>query len=72
MNLPSEVIVLNRKQLGMLSQIYYHFKEVEWFSIEVDHSSGIGAGVVVKFKLFGDDDTKDTDTSIDITDLHGW
>ena len=67
----NEVLALNRKQLGQLMQIYTHFKEVEWFTFEVDHSSGIGEGIVVKFKLF-DDVTKDTDTTVDITDVSTW
>ena len=64
-------LALNRKQLGKLAEIYEHFKEVEWFTIKVDHSSGIGTGLVVAFNLFGDDD-KDVDTKIDITDVSTW
>ena len=66
-----EALSLNRKQLGKLVEIYTHFKEVEWFTFEVDHSSGIGEGIVVKFNLFGDND-KDTDTTVDITDVSTW
>ena len=33
-------LALNRKQLGKLAEIYTHFKEVEWFTIRVDHTSG--------------------------------
>jgi hypothetical protein len=64
-------LALNRKQLGKLVEIYTHFKEVEWFTIKVDHSSGIGTGLVVAFNLFNDDD-KDVDTKIDITDVSTW
>lgn len=67
----NEALSLNRKQLGKLVEIYQHFKEVEWFTFEVDHSSGIGEGIVVKFNLFGDND-KDTDTTVDITDVSTW
>ncbi len=67
----NEALALNRKQIGKLIEIYNHFKEVEWFTFEVDHSSGIGEGIVVKFSLFGDND-KDTDTSVDITDVSTW
>lgn len=66
-----EALSLNRKQIGKLVEIYNHFKEVEWFTFEVDHSSGIGEGIVVKFNLFGDND-KDTDTTVDITDVSTW
>jgi hypothetical protein len=64
-------LALNRKQLGKLAEIYTHFKEVEWFTIRVDHSSGIGEGITVSFNLFNDDD-KDVDTKIDITDVSTW
>ena len=64
-------LALNRKQLGKLAEIYTHFKEVEWFTIQVDQSSGIGEGITVSFNLFGDDD-KDVDTKIDITDVSTW
>lgn len=67
----NEALSLNRKQIGKLVEIYNHFKEVEWFTFEVDHSSGIGEGIVVKFNLFGDND-KDTDTTVDITDVSTW
>jgi hypothetical protein len=64
-------LALNRKQLGKLAEIYTHFKEVEWFTIRVDHTSGIGEGIVVSFNLFGDAD-KDTDTTVNITDVSTW
>jgi hypothetical protein len=64
-------LALNRKQLGQLTEIYQHFKEVEWFTIETNNLSGIGTGMVVKFNMFGDKD-KDTDTTVDITDVSTW
>jgi hypothetical protein len=64
-------LALNRKQLGQLTEIYQHFKEVEWFTIETNNLSGIGPGIVVKFNMFGDKD-KDTDTTVDITDVSTW
>lgn len=67
----NDVLTLNRKQLGQLVQIYNHFKEVEWFTFDVDNSSGIGECINVRFKLFGDED-KDTDTTVDITDVSTW
>jgi hypothetical protein len=62
---------LNRTQINKLTEIVSHFKEVEWFTIKVDRSSGIGAGIVVEFNLFNDND-KDVDTTIDITDVSTW
>jgi hypothetical protein len=64
-------IALNRQQVDKLAEIATHFKEVEWFTIEIDNSSGIGAGIIVKFNMFGDDD-KDTDTQVNITDVSTW
>jgi hypothetical protein len=64
-------IALNRKQLEKLFEITGHFKEVEWFTVETDHTSGIGTGIVVKFNAFGDAD-KDTDTTVNITDVSTW
>ena len=52
-------IKLNREQIMKLVEIVDHFKEVEHFTVETDHSSGIGVGVVVSF-------------SIDISDVKEW
>ena len=60
-------LVLNRDQIGKLNEIVNHFKEIDHFTIEVDHSSGIGVGIRVKFNLFEKDDT-----NIDITDVKDW
>ena len=48
-----------------------HFKEVEWFTLEETRCSGIGPTVTVKFNLFNDND-KDNDTTVDITDVSTW
>lgn len=60
-------IILNREQIEKLNEIAQHFKEIKHFEIEVDHSSGIGANIRVKFDLF---DNKDT--TVDITDVKEW
>ena len=62
---------LNRTQIEKLAKMAAHFKEVEWFTLEETHTSGIGPAVVVKFNLFNDDD-KDIDTTVDITDVSTW
>ncbi len=62
---------LNRQQVEKLAKMAAHFKEVEWFTLEEDNSSGIGPTVVVKFNLFNDSD-KDVDTTVDITDVRTW
>lgn len=63
--------VLNRKQVKKLARMAEHFKEVEWFTLTEESTSGIGSTVTVKFNLFGDAD-KDVDTTIDITDVETW
>jgi hypothetical protein len=62
---------LNRGQIKKLAKMADQFKEVEWFTLEENRSSGIGPTVVVKFNLFNDND-KDIDTTIDITDVSTW
>jgi len=63
-------VTLNRQQIGKLVEMYTHFKEIQQFTIQVDHSSGIGAGIVVTFNLFNNDDKHDT--TVDITDVSTW
>ena len=63
----SKSIVLNREQIEKLHEIISHFQEIDKFTIQIDHSSGIGTGVVVGFDLFQKNDTK-----IDITDMKDW
>jgi hypothetical protein len=62
---------LNRRQVEKLARMAEHFKEVEWFTLKEEHTSGIGPTVTVKFNLFGDHD-KDVDTTVDITDVETW
>ena len=67
----SHQFALNRSQIEKLAKMAAHFKEVEWFTLEEENSSGIGPTVVVKFNLFNDID-KDIDTTVDITDVSTW
>jgi hypothetical protein len=67
----AHTFVLNRTQVEKLAKMADHFKEVEWFTLESTHTSGIGPAVVVKFNLFADND-KDIDTTVDITDVSTW
>jgi hypothetical protein len=60
-------VMLNREQISKLTEIADHFKEIKHFTIEADHSSGIGVGITVRFDLFEKDDTK-----INITDVKEW
>jgi hypothetical protein len=61
---------LNQSQIQKIAKIAAQFKEVEWFTLE-EISNGIGPTVVVKFNLFNDND-KDIDTTVDITDVSTW
>ena len=67
----SATFTLNRTQVEKLAKMATHFKEVEWFTLEEARTSGIGPTVTVKFNLFNDDD-KDVDTTVDITDVSTW
>ena len=67
----SATFTLNRTQVEKLAKMATHFKEVEWFTLEETRTSGIGPTVTVKFNLFNDDD-KDVDTTVDITDVSTW
>lgn len=67
----SNQFALNRKQIEKLAKMADHFKEIEWFTLEENNSSGIGPTIVVKFNLFNDDN-KDIDTIVDITDVSTW
>ena len=67
----AHTFVLNRTQVEKLAKMAAHFKEVEWFTLEESKTSGIGPAVTVKFNLFNDDD-KDIDTTVDITDVSTW
>lgn len=60
-------ITLNSKQIKQLNEIVEHFPDVNQFKLIVDHSSGIGPVVHVKFTLFAAGDT-----SVDITDVTEW
>jgi hypothetical protein len=63
--------VLNQQQVKKLARMADQFPEVEWFTLVEENSSGIGSTVAVKFNLFGDRD-KDTDTTVNITDVSTW
>ena len=67
----SSTFTLNRTQVEKLAKMIQHFKEVEWFTLEEKRCSGIGPTVTVKFNLFNDND-KDNDTTVDITDVSTW
>jgi hypothetical protein len=60
-------ISLNRSQIEKLAKMSNHFQEVEWFTLEETHESGIGPTVRVKFNLFDKNDTV-----VDVTDVSTW
>ena len=59
-----KTLTLTRAQVEKLTEIVNCFPEVKKFTVAVDHSSGIGQGIVVQFSTW---DTNDT--QIDITDI---
>jgi hypothetical protein len=60
-------VVLNRKQIGRLVEIYERFDDTEHFTLESSSPSGIGPTITIQFDLFEKSDTK-----IDITDVSEW
>jgi hypothetical protein len=64
-------ITLSRKQLLQIAELATKFPDTEWFTIETESSSGIGTQMRVKFDMFKDD-SKDFDTTVDITDFSTW
>jgi len=72
LNYQPNQMILTRKQVEKLAKIADHFSEVESFSIEETHESGIGPTVIVKFDLFNKDIKNLKDTAVDITDVESW
>lgn len=64
-------IIFTQLQARKFAEIVKHFKDIEYFTVQTDSSSGIGVGLEVSFNLFNDD-TERTDTKIDITDVSTW
>ena len=60
-------VMLNRKQIKQLVEIYDRFHDTEHFTIESESLSGIGQNVSIRFDLFEKSDTK-----VDITDVSEW
>ena len=60
-------VMLNRKQIKQLVEIYDRFHDTEHFTIESESLSGIGPNIAIRFDLF-----EIADTKIDITDVSTW
>jgi hypothetical protein len=60
-------ITLTKSQVEKLAKMVEHFSEVENFTLEETHESGIGPTVRVRFNLFDKNDT-----NVDITDVSNW
>ena len=67
---PKSELALTQKQVLQLAEIAKKFPDTEWFTIHESSPSGIGAEILVRFKIFSDQ--KDFDTTIDITDVGTW
>jgi hypothetical protein len=67
---PKTELALTQKQVLQLAEIAKKFPDTEWFTIHESSPSGIGAEILVRFKVFSDQ--KDFDTTIDITDVGTW
>ena len=63
-------VTLTRKQMDKLVEFVTNFKDVQWFTIEETHESGIGASMYIRCSLFGND--SEPETTVDITDVSVW
>jgi len=64
-------IALSRKQVLQLAELAAKFPDTEWFSLEIDSSSGIGTQICVKFDMFKSG-PESGDTTVNITDYSTW
>jgi hypothetical protein len=53
-----------------MAELAAKFPDTEWFSLEIDSSSGIGTQICVKFDMFKN--ISDHDTTVNITDYSTW
>ena len=65
-----EEITLTRKQIDQFVEFATNFKDVQWMTLKQSHESGIGATIVIKCSLFGND--SEPETTVDITDVSVW
>ena len=65
-----ESITLSRKQIDKFVEFATHFPDIQYMTLEQGHESGIGASVVIKCSLFGED--SEPETTVDITDVDVW
>ena len=71
-----ESITLTRKQIDQFVEFATHFPDIQYMTLEQGslfeqgHESGIGASVVIKCSLFGND--SEPETTVDITDVSVW
>lgn len=65
-----EQITLTRKQIDQFVEFATNFKDVQWMTLEQGHESGIGASLVIRCSLFGND--SEPETTVDITDVSVW
>jgi len=69
-------VILNKKQMAKLVEIFKYFGTADYYKISVDSPSGIGPNISVSMNLFNDSDSnladRNGDTIIDITDITEW
>lgn len=61
-------IFFSQAQARKFAEIVKQFKDIEYFLVRTDESSGIGVGLEVSFNLFNDN-TDHPDATINITDF---
>jgi hypothetical protein len=63
-------ITLTRKQMDKIVEFATNFKDVQLFTINETHNSGIGASIFITCPLFGNDSK--AEISVNITDVSAW
>jgi Holliday junction resolvase len=63
-------ITITRNQMDKIVEFATNFKDVQLFTINETHNSGIGPSIFIACSLFGNDSKPET--IVDITDVSVW
>ena len=66
----NSTITITRNQMDKIVEFATNFKDVQLFTINETHNSGIGASIYITCSLFGNDSKPET--IVDITDVSVW
>ena len=66
----NSTITITRNQMDKIVEFATNFKDVQSFTINETHNSGIGPSAFITCSLFGNDSKPET--IVDITDVSVW